>query len=112
MNIIEIPKTKSTPSVIFNLDSGILILTGKSYIEYPQDFYKRIGSYINQVKQDNIQITLNIDYTNTISNKCLLEALLSMFLMITSILCIYPSIRALNVSLVQVLSMPSKYLRT
>lgn len=75
MNIIEINQTTNTPSVIFNLEDGVLFISGKSFTEYPHKFYNNIISYLNDLKTQYLQIILNIDYTNTLSNKLILEML-------------------------------------
>lgn len=74
MENFEIEKTKSTPSVYFN-KSGILILTGNSYPEYPNIFYKQLSDKVIEFSRENksLHITIEMLYVNTSSSKYLYD---------------------------------------
>lgn len=75
MNYYKIDGTKSSPEVVFEFDKGELTLSGKSFATNPFKFYQKLKKMFDLVKIDKLSITINIDYTNTVSSKNLLEVL-------------------------------------
>ncbi|MBN2520715.1 MAG: DUF1987 domain-containing protein [Bacteroidales bacterium] len=67
-----------TPQVHFNAETGILEITGESYMESPDKFYNPlidwINEYINEINKP-INLTLNLRYFNTSSSKFIFELL-------------------------------------
>lgn len=66
------------PSVHFDANTGLLEITGESYLEDTKGFYDPILNWINEFTTDSeIPITLNIrlDYYNTSSSRSIMEIL-------------------------------------
>ena len=64
------------PNVNFNSNSGILEISGESYLEDTRAFYLPLIKWVEQYTKSGIkQVTLNIDlsYYNTSTSKHLLE---------------------------------------
>lgn len=76
MENFEIKETRSTPTVKF-MACGILIITGKSMSEDSVCFYEPLIDTMKEfVKTNNsIEITIEMDYVNTVSSKMLLTLL-------------------------------------
>ncbi len=76
MDPIKIEGTPKTPTVIFDGDSGVLEIKGRSIPENAVEFYKPlvewIGSYGEGAK-DNTVINVQLEYFNTSSSKCILD---------------------------------------
>jgi hypothetical protein len=67
-SIILISATEDTPKIIGSNDGKISII-GKSIIEDPIAFYKPIHDWISQIKAENIEICIQLEYLNTSSSK-------------------------------------------
>ncbi len=70
-----------TPYVMLNGDTGVCELAGESYLEYTNEFYSKIISWIDKyTKESNNKITFNfrLTYFNTSSYKAILDTLRSL----------------------------------
>ncbi len=65
---IFIRETEDTPRVICSVD-GKIYISGKSINEDPLAFYKPILDWITQLKAENIEINIQLEYLNTSSSK-------------------------------------------
>ena len=76
MDPIKIEGTPKTQTVIFDGDSGVLEIKGRSIPENAVEFYKPlidwIGSYVDGAK-DNTVVNVQLEYFNTSSSKCILD---------------------------------------
>ena len=64
------------PSVNFNAETGILEISGESYLEDTRSFYIPLVSWIEQyIKEAKRPISLNfrLSYYNTSSSRCIME---------------------------------------
>lgn len=78
MENLYIEKTKATPTVNFNADSGVLEISGESYPENSMKFYQPVFNWLQQYlsETDNpIVFNFKLDYFNTSSSKCILNIL-------------------------------------
>lgn len=79
MENLSITSTKNTPAIYFNIDKGILIITGKSLPEDSISFYKKLELALNDfiVKNNDhlLSITCEFEYVNTSSSKALFNLL-------------------------------------
>ena len=75
MNDFKIEGKSNTPNVLFNIYKGVLIITGRSFPEYPADFYAPVIEKVKEVDSDLLSVTIEMDYVNTASAKSLLELL-------------------------------------
>ncbi|MEJ2629506.1 MAG: DUF1987 domain-containing protein [bacterium] len=76
MENLHINKTKYTLAVDFDVNKGILKMSGSSYPENALEFFKPIFECLKQFINENkktLLLELNIDYLNTSSTKCLLD---------------------------------------
>jgi hypothetical protein len=70
-----------TPYVMLNGDTGVCELAGESYLEYTNEFYAKIISWIDKfTKESTNKITFNfrLTYFNTSSYKAILDTLRSL----------------------------------
>lgn len=68
-------KTKTTPAIEFNYQTGDLLISGESYPENSAEFYKPIFSWLNkyiEAKKD-INFSFKLTYFNTSSSKAILD---------------------------------------
>lgn len=76
MDGLNIPGTPETPTVIFNGDTGVFELIGKSLPEDVKEFYnpilKWLGEYSENPKPKTI-LKMRMEYFNTASSKMILE---------------------------------------
>jgi len=73
--------TPKTPRLYFNSDSGVFELSGRSIPENSIEYYKPVMKWLdNYAKQPAAETTLsvNLEYFNTSSSKCLIEMLRKM----------------------------------
>ncbi|MFW6363261.1 MAG: DUF1987 domain-containing protein [Spirochaeta sp.] len=76
MESLHIEPTKSSPSIDFNPDSGLLYIQGQSYPENSFQFFEPIFTWMEEYLQQltgSCIIRLNLDYLNTSSSKCLMD---------------------------------------
>lgn len=81
MDDLIIEETKDTyyiPAVNFNATTGLLEISGESYLEDTQTFYEPVLAWMESFTQDTrIPVTLNVKltYYNTSSSRSILEML-------------------------------------
>jgi hypothetical protein len=68
MDTLKINATENTPRVICTAEGTISII-GKSISEDPIAFYKPIHDWISNLKAENIEISIQLEYLNTSSSK-------------------------------------------
>ncbi len=78
MENLNLEQTDATPKIDFNFEEKHLTLIGKSYPEDSFDFYKPILAWVEEFlgnckQNDNIKVTLDIDYMNSSSLKVYFE---------------------------------------
>ena len=76
MEALYLEKTKSSPEVEFNPETGILKISGQSYPENAFKFYEPLFDWIDdymQVVDKKIQLCISLIYLNTSSIKCLMD---------------------------------------
>lgn len=77
MENLKVEATKSTPSIFFDGQRGVLEISGKSYPENAAKFYAPIfewvSSYLETTDPAIVQMTLEIIYLNSSSSKVLLN---------------------------------------
>ena len=76
MDNLFIEKTKSTPTVDFNAETGKLKIEGKSYPENAPSFYKPVIDWLeNYIKENDgkIEIDFDIIYLNTSTTKIIMS---------------------------------------
>ncbi|MCK4358179.1 MAG: DUF1987 domain-containing protein [Candidatus Cloacimonetes bacterium] len=76
MENLNIPKTKYTLMINFNVETGIFEMGGSSYPENAMEFFqpiiKFIELYVSEIGKAII-LNLELNYLNTSSTKCLLD---------------------------------------
>ena len=79
MENLTLGATKSTPSISFDAQSGILEIRGRSYPENAAKFYAPVyewlKSYLGSAHPGIVEVTLEITYLNSSSSKALLNLL-------------------------------------
>ena len=73
MKNLNIKSDKNTPAIFFNIEKGILIITGKSLPENAVSFYEKLNDalqiFINDYSHQFLNITCEFEYVNTSSSK-------------------------------------------
>ena len=75
MKDLNIPSTKTTPTVLFDATTGNLQLIGRSIPENPTEFYQVIYHWLDDYALNpasKTTLTVKVDYFMTSSSKCLL----------------------------------------
>lgn len=78
MERIRIKETKRTPEILFDGDKGILNISGRSFPEDAEEFYKIITDGINDFKKEYdypLKVTLDFELFNTASARQILALL-------------------------------------
>lgn len=79
MENLTIEATKSSPSIVFDAQSGMLEIRGKSYPENAAKFYAPVLEWVNSYLQSShnarLRMTLEIIYLNSSSSKAFLNLL-------------------------------------
>lgn len=76
MESIKIEKTRKTPDIIFNAESGKLQIEGKSIPENSIEFYKPLVDWLEEYRknpQETTEVNIKLEYFNTSSSKCILD---------------------------------------
>ena len=77
MKNLNITSTKYTPEINFDADSNILEIKGETYPENTAEFYAPVftwlDEYIDQLKDDEVTLNLEITYFNSSSSKVLMD---------------------------------------
>lgn len=80
-NIYDVPPTKRTPHVYFDLDDGILKLTGRSLPQYANDFYfplmRQIDEYISKPANPT-KLIFDLEYIDSSSSQFILAIIYRM----------------------------------
>ena len=78
MESIKIDGTPKTPTVNFDIESGLLELIGRSIPENSIEFYKPVLEGLDQYSgspKDKTKVNIKLEYFNTSSSKCILDVL-------------------------------------
>jgi len=78
MNNLIISETKTTPSIHFDAQTGVLNITGESYPDSAMQFYQQVIDWLNQYIENSsqpISLNLKFSYFNTSTSKCILDML-------------------------------------
>ncbi|MDC3220428.1 DUF1987 domain-containing protein [Flavobacteriales bacterium] len=78
MESIKIDGTPKTPTVNFDIESGLLELIGRSIPENSIEFYKPVLEGLDQYSdspRDKTKVNIKLEYFNTSSSKCILDVL-------------------------------------
>jgi hypothetical protein len=81
MNPLIISASAESPSVIFNGESGSFVVSGKSYPENVNDFYKPLFEYLDLYKKapkDKTILEFNWIYFNTATSKIIMKLILNL----------------------------------
>ncbi len=77
MNNLSIEKTKFTPEVLFDSESGVLTIRGESYPENTATFYKPVfkwlKDYFNSDNDEETKVIIELYYFNSSSSKVLMN---------------------------------------
>ncbi|MDD2564652.1 MAG: DUF1987 domain-containing protein [Salinivirgaceae bacterium] len=75
MEVLLIEQTEFTPMVIFEPNRKVYEITGRSYLENPQDFFHAVLTYIEKVFpaiSHPIVLKVTVEYFNSASSRYLL----------------------------------------
>ncbi|MFQ3598118.1 MAG: DUF1987 domain-containing protein [Chloroherpetonaceae bacterium] len=78
MTNLTIAETKTTPSINFDAQSGVLSITGESYPDSALQFYQQVLDWLNQYLSESaspIVMNFKFSYFNTSTSKCILDML-------------------------------------
>lgn len=78
MQSLVIESSNITPSVNFNVETGVLDLKGRSIPENSLDFYQPLYSWLDEYSLKpavKTVVNVHLDYFNTSSSKCILDIL-------------------------------------
>ena len=70
--------TPKTPRLYFNAESGEFEMSGRSIPENSIEFYKPLMKWLDKYLEsptDSTKLSVNLEYFNTSSSKCLIEIL-------------------------------------
>lgn len=76
MNNIHIDGTSKTPTVVFNRETGVLEIKGRSIPENSIEFYKPLIDWIDNyclTPSEQTEVKIHLEYFNTSSSKCILD---------------------------------------
>jgi len=76
MERIKIGATPKTPEVLLDADKGILIITGRSIAENPEEFYKEVFEGIERYFEETdslLEVEVHFEYFNTASAKKIMD---------------------------------------
>ncbi len=76
MDNLEISGTAKTPSILFNSDTGVLEIKGRSIPENAIDFFKPLVDWLDEYTKNTKKVTqanIQLEYFNTSSSKCILD---------------------------------------
>jgi len=75
VNELIIEKTKETPEINFNPNSGVLKMSGRAYSNDIYQFYKPLNFWLEEYlinPKDTTVIDIKLEYCNSVFNKLLL----------------------------------------
>jgi hypothetical protein len=76
MKPISIEGTPKTPLVMFNEETGVIEIKGRSIPENSIEFYKPLVDWLDEYAKDPMKLTrvdVHLEYFNTSSSKCILD---------------------------------------
>jgi hypothetical protein len=76
MENLHLEASAKTPEVVFDSNSGKLLLKGRSIPENSIEFYKPLNDWIDSYSSDPKEVTtidVKLEYFNTSSSKCILD---------------------------------------
>ncbi len=76
MESIKIERTRKTPDVVFNAETGKIQIEGKSIPENSIEFYKPLVDWLDEYSNnpvENTEVNIKLEYFNTSSSKCILD---------------------------------------
>jgi len=76
MDKITIEGTSKTPTIIFDSETGLLELKGRSIPENSIEFYKPVVESLDKYASDpkeKTSVNIHLEYFNTSSSKCILD---------------------------------------
>ena len=76
MDKITIEGTSKTPTIIFDSETGLLELKGRSSPENSIEFYKPVVESLDKYAsdpKDKTSVNIHLEYFNTSSSKCILD---------------------------------------
>ncbi len=76
MESISIEGTPKTPTVNFNVDTGIIEIKGRSIPENSIEFYRPLVEWLEEYSKGPQKLTtvnIQLEYFNTSSSKCILD---------------------------------------
>lgn len=76
MDNLEITGTAKTPSILFDSQSGVLEIKGRSIPENAIDFFKPLVDWLDEYSKETKSVTkanIQLEYFNTSSSKCILD---------------------------------------
>jgi len=80
MESLIIEKTEDTPQIVFDLETGVFTVSGRSLPENAIDFYKPILEWVEGVLGESFEkeyiFEIKLEYFNTASSKQLAKMLL------------------------------------
>jgi len=68
--------TDRTPEISFNVNLGVLAISGRSITENPISFYKKLEEIVieyGEKPRPNTSILVTLEYFNTSTSKCLVD---------------------------------------
>lgn len=78
MKKVEIEGTTKTPTILFDVESGLLEIKGRSIPENSTEFFKPLMEALKHYHANinkTIQVDFQLEYFNTSSSKCILDIL-------------------------------------
>lgn len=78
MTNLSIAETKTTPSIHFDAQTGVLNIAGESYPDSAMQFYQQVLDWLKRFVEESEQaIVMNfkLSYFNTSTSKCILDML-------------------------------------
>jgi deoxyribodipyrimidine photolyase len=77
MKNLEIPKSKTTPEILFNLSTNELSIKGESFPENTSEFYAPVfewlEQYLNTLTDQVVIVNIELVYFNSSSSKVLMD---------------------------------------
>jgi hypothetical protein len=76
MDKLEIQGTAKTPSILFDAETGILEIKGRSIPENAIGFFKPLVDWLEEYSKEAKSLTqanIQLEYFNTSSSKCILD---------------------------------------
>ena len=77
MENLNIPATKSSPEIDFNIQTNILSITGESYPENTTQFYEAVFTwlekFLDELETQEVAVNIELIYFNSSSSKVLMD---------------------------------------